>query len=63
MWRTRSWPRSDDDAQFSRGPLGLRRDDTTTDDRGYTVLDGNYLSARWPGDAYTFARRFTDLLG
>ena len=53
----------DDDAQFSRGPLGLRRDDATTDDRGYTVLDGNYLSARWPGDAYTFARRFAALLG
>jgi len=26
------------------------------------VLDGNYLSARWPGDAHTFARRFTELL-
>lgn len=52
----------DDRAQFSRGPLGLRRDDAATDDRGFTVLDGNYLSARWPGDAYTFARRFAALL-
>jgi hypothetical protein len=26
------------------------------------VQDGNYLSARWPGDAYLFARRFRDLL-
>ena len=53
----------DDRSQFSRGPLGLRRDGATSDDRGFTVLDGNYLSARWPGDAYTFARRFTGLLG
>ena len=53
----------DDPAQFSRGPLGFRRDSRATDDRGFTVLDGNYLSARWPGDAYTFARRFVDLVG
>jgi len=26
------------------------------------VADRNYLSARWPGDAYLFARRFCDLL-
>ena len=52
-----------DPGRFTRGPRGLRRDDAAHDDRGFTVLDGNYLSARWPGDAYTFARRFTDLLG
>ncbi len=52
----------DDRSQFSRGPLRLRRDDGGADHRGFTVLDGNYLSARWPGDAYTFARRFTSLL-
>jgi hypothetical protein len=26
------------------------------------VEDGNYLSARWPGDAYTFSYRFLELL-
>ncbi len=52
----------DDRGQFTRGPRSLRRDDATSDDRGFTVLDGTYLSARWPGDAYTFARRFTGLL-
>jgi hypothetical protein len=26
------------------------------------VEDGNYLSARWPGDAYLFARRFAERL-
>jgi hypothetical protein len=24
------------------------------------VEDGCYVSARWPGDAHTFARRFAD---
>ena len=37
----------------------MRDSDTT----GFTVTDGNYISARWPGDAYTFARRFCELLG
>lgn len=27
-----------------------------------TVRDANYLSARWPGDAHTFAHRFVALL-
>ena len=48
---------------FSRGPFTLTRDTPGRDDRGFTVLDGTYLSARWPGDAHTFARRFTALLG
>ena len=49
--------------QFARGPRGLRRDDADSDTTGFTVTDGNYISARWPGDAYTFARRFCGLLG
>lgn len=41
---------------------GLARD--TPDDAGpaFVVVDGNYVSARWPGDAHTFARRFVELL-
>jgi hypothetical protein len=36
---------------------------TMTDDRpAFVVEDGSYLSARWPGDAYLFARRFLALL-
>jgi putative intracellular protease/amidase len=31
--------------------------------QAFVVQDGNYLSARWPGDAYLFGRRFRDLLG
>lgn len=34
-----------------------------TDDRAaFVVEDANYLSARWPGDAYLFAKRFLALL-
>jgi hypothetical protein len=36
---------------------------TATDDTpAFTVEDGRYVSARWPGDAYLFARRFSELL-
>jgi hypothetical protein len=28
----------------------------------FALQDGRYVSARWPGDAYLFARRFTALL-
>ena len=30
---------------------------------GFTVRDGKYLSARWPGDANRFAEEFVTLLG
>jgi putative intracellular protease/amidase len=53
----------DDPAQFQRGPVQLTRRGTATDDRpAFVVQDGRYLSARWPGDAYLFARRFNDML-
>jgi putative intracellular protease/amidase len=49
--------------QFRRGPIVLGARGTTTNDRpAFTVTDRNYLSARWPGDAYQFARRFSALL-
>ncbi|HEY3608056.1 MAG TPA: type 1 glutamine amidotransferase domain-containing protein [Pseudonocardiaceae bacterium] len=53
-----------DPNQFRRGPLELSRRGTATDDTlAFVVEDGNYLSARWPGDAYLFGRRFITLLG
>ncbi|MCQ6245544.1 type 1 glutamine amidotransferase domain-containing protein [Streptomyces malaysiensis] len=53
----------DDPAQFERGPVELRRRGTATDDTpAFVVQDCRYLSARWPGDAYLFARRFAALL-
>jgi putative intracellular protease/amidase len=40
-----------------------RRRDTETDGRpAFVVEDGRYLSARWPGDVHTLAKRFAALL-
>jgi putative intracellular protease/amidase len=50
-------------AQFERGPRALTARGTESDDRpAFVVEDGNYVSARWPGDAYLFAKRFAALL-
>jgi putative intracellular protease/amidase len=50
-------------SQFQRGPRTLTTRGTATDDAAaFTVTDRNYVSARWPGDAYLFARRFCELL-
>ena len=47
------------DTQFVRGPRNLSKRGTLTDDSpAFVVEDGRYVSARWPGDAYLFARRF-----
>ncbi|MFE0515956.1 type 1 glutamine amidotransferase domain-containing protein [Streptomyces sp. NPDC058964] len=52
------------DARFERGPRVLTRRGTATDDtHAFVVQDGAYVSARWPGDAYLFARRYLELLG
>ncbi len=40
---------------FIVGPLSFGRDAPDRLDRGFTVRDGSYLSARWPGDAHRFA--------
>lgn len=51
-------------AVFERGPVELSRRGTATDDTpAFVVVDGNYVSGRWPGDAYLFTKRFADLLG
>lgn len=48
---------------FERGPISLtRRDGQNDPSPAFVVEDGHYVSARWPGDAYTFARRFEALL-
>jgi putative intracellular protease/amidase len=54
----------DSPTQFVRGPRVLAARGTAGDDSAaFVVQDGNYLSARWPGDAYLFGRRFLDMLG
>ncbi|HEY4343456.1 MAG TPA: type 1 glutamine amidotransferase domain-containing protein [Parvibaculum sp.] len=47
---------------FLTGPNSVARDTMDKLDRGFTVLDGNYLSARWPGDAHRFGIEFATLL-
>lgn len=49
---------------FERGPRELSRRGTREDDRhAFVMEDGSYLSARWPGDAYLFAKRLLARLG
>lgn len=48
---------------FVSGPLPLLRDSPTTLSRGFALRDGNYVSARWPGDAHRFAQCFAEILG
>lgn len=48
------------DARLKSG--GLARDTPENARPAFVVVDRNYVSARWPGDAHTFARRFTELL-
>jgi len=46
---------------YLAGPLPISRDSPEALN-GFVVRDGNYLSARWPGDAHTFATAFVALL-
>ena len=41
---------------------GMVRDTFDDDRAAFVVRDGNYVSARWPGDAHTFARTFAAVL-
>jgi protease I len=47
---------------FLHGPVGFARDAPGRLQVGFTVRDGNYLSARWPGDAHRFAKEFAAML-
>ena len=52
----------ENDPHYGRKTGGMARD-TATDDRvAWVVRDGNYVSARWPGDTHTFARAFAEML-
>ncbi len=52
----------DNAPQVLRKTLGLHRDTATDSRPAWVVRDGNYVSARWPGDAYTFAETFAQVL-
>ena len=45
-------------AHFERGPFNLTNHGTRDDDTAaFVVEDGAYVSARWPGDAFLFAKK------
>lgn len=47
---------------FVAGPPVPVRDSASAPDRGFAVRDGNYVSARWPGDCYRFSAELVDVL-
>jgi putative intracellular protease/amidase len=48
------------DGRFERGPITLFSHGTDRDDGpAFVVEDGDYVSARWPGDAYAIAKRLS----
>ena len=50
-------------AQLVQGPKVLSTRGTDTDDSpAFVVQDGRYVSARWPGDSYLFAKTLLTLL-
>jgi len=54
----------DAEKQFERGPRVLTKKGTRDDDSAaFVVEDGSYVSARWPGDAYLFAKKVIARLG
>jgi putative intracellular protease/amidase len=52
----------ENDPQYRRKTSGLQRDSLKDATPAFVVRDRNYVSARWPGDAYTFAKTFSDML-
>lgn len=52
---------ADDPHRFAR-TSGLVRDSAGNSKPAWVVRDGYYVSARWPGDVYSFARTFDEVL-
>ncbi len=48
-------------ADYRRRTNGLARDSNDDPSPAFVVRDGNYLSARWPGDVHCFAREFSTM--
>jgi putative intracellular protease/amidase len=51
-----------DAPDFRMKTSGRSRDSDDDQRPAWVVRDGNYVSARWPGDVHTFARTFSDVL-
>jgi putative intracellular protease/amidase len=56
----RDVPKSD--PHYRRKTSGLMRDSMDDGTPAFVVRDRNYVSARWPGDAHTFAKTFANIL-
>jgi protease I len=71
-YRTYATPMADELISYLRAPtdydpgpgypIPLRRDSQAKPEIGFAVRDGSYVSARWPGDAWCFARLFQAVL-
>ena len=51
-----------DASNFNTGKLPLGRDSLKNLNRGFSVIDRNFVSVRWPGDAYNFTIAFLEVL-
>lgn len=51
-----------DSNNFLKGPLPGLRDSLKSLKRGFFARDRNYLSARWPGDAYNFSLELISMI-
>jgi putative intracellular protease/amidase len=51
-----------DKKNYLRGNSGFIRDSIDNTKHSFSVKDRNYLSARWPGDAYHFSYEFIKLI-
>jgi len=51
-----------DAPNYRKKTSGMTRDTLDDDRAAFVIRDGNYVSARWPGDAHTFARTFAAVL-
>jgi protease I len=49
-------------SDFIQGPPPLLRDSPEAMNRGFAVVDKNYISARWPGDAHKFSHEIIKYL-
>ncbi len=47
---------------YRKKTSGLHRDTLEDASPAFVVQDGNYISARWPGDVHTFAKTFAALV-
>mmetsp|Transcript_75214 Transcript_75214/g.176577 ORF Transcript_75214/g.176577 Transcript_75214/m.176577 type:complete len:90 (+) Transcript_75214:208-477(+) len=53
---------AEDSGQFQRGPFKLGNKPIDAPQDAFIVSDRHYVSGRWPGDAWEYARKFCSML-